>query len=918
MPPRMSYGAGAHHLMDEFVKALEMHANAENCRGRNGLDETVMFIPNDFLFTYWTEDIIRDLLLSLSGAATYDTSIILSEYIIVFSILTKMYKSDWISHFVEKQIKDSSLPLRPDSNMPKSWTDQRHMEDLWKDFINEQWMFCPYTFDRLSNAELSESYILPIQSKECLQDKAVDGDLAILYKVKLHPSCRGSLSEYVVFKEYQREDPIAAATYEKEISIYKTLKPGSSAFKHIIEYYGSFQILASGKRTIMLEYADGSDLSAWFKELKPPSEVEHLTAFWANFFDLLLGLEAIHNLVPPHSGRESWYLEGIHQDIRPHNILLVKKPSSSHPYDVTFKLVDFGTGYIKKQSLDQFRETHRDNFGNATYSSPESLNDRLQPESDVWALGALASETLVWSIQGWKGVENYCNLRAAKMVQGLPETHRGCFHNGIHRLPIIDDHHREVLKGRLAEDNISPLVSKMILEHMLVEHPSALEGRASPNPQFRRRARETHRLWKMKLQMIPLARPYSTDDVRGRLHHTVTEPVLATIVTADDFLQQSEFDPDESSAMSRYSSVTYRRPEGPINSFHESYDAHSVRRGPSQHYRPRNPILQNEDSFERLPMHLLSPKPDRSSLIRDLMNQMVQTAEGTNTQQDPPRFDNDTITINTIYDKFIARKDGKGRVGAAFSKFTGSSSDQKDPLKVHPDLGLAISKLKNSGSSGREQVFLIDDSKSMSRFQTSIAKTVRVLAYLIKKGDVDPDRSIELRFASQIGDKKQNAKSTPLEDAINDWPFEDSVCEMGTALEALLLDLLPKRYAADPKPVSVYVLTNALWSDKTPTSLCGVDEAIEKALRHLDNVNVELGKKWLGIQFIGFFNNKPSSENTIGRRRLEFLDDKLGELFEALDLKFTRKDIVDTRESDDDIRDILLGAVSDVWDKKKG
>jgi hypothetical protein len=179
--------------MDEFVNALIGHAETEKYYGMNGLDETVMFITNDFLFEYWTKQNVHELLVNLPGEATYDVSLILRDYVVVFSILTKMHKSDYISHFVEKQFKDSSLPLER-NNMPKSWKDQLYIRDLWNEFINEQWMFCPYNFDRLANAELSESLILPILSKDPLQGKAVEGDLAILYKVKIHPSFRGSLS----------------------------------------------------------------------------------------------------------------------------------------------------------------------------------------------------------------------------------------------------------------------------------------------------------------------------------------------------------------------------------------------------------------------------------------------------------------------------------------------------------------------------------------------------------------------------------------------------------------------------------------------------------------------------------------------------------------------------------------------------
>jgi hypothetical protein len=60
----------------------------------------------------------------------------------------------------------------------------------------------------------------------------------------------------------------------------------------------------------MLEYADGKDLLTWFKDIKPPSNAGHLVTFWINFFDLLLGLSAVHNLDPPNDDEEKWYPEG--------------------------------------------------------------------------------------------------------------------------------------------------------------------------------------------------------------------------------------------------------------------------------------------------------------------------------------------------------------------------------------------------------------------------------------------------------------------------------------------------------------------------------------------------------------------------------------------------------------------------------
>lgn len=182
-------------LMKQFDSDLELHTNTESCFGRKEDNELAKFIPRQFLTTYWGEDNLYDLLGSLPGPGfvPHEISQILGEYIVVFSILTKLHKPDQIRKFLDLQIKDSSLPLH-DLSMPKSWTNQLHNTVLWNSFISEQWLFCPFIFGKSFDAELPESCIFPIQTKDFLQDKPHDGDLAILYKVKIHPAYRSELS----------------------------------------------------------------------------------------------------------------------------------------------------------------------------------------------------------------------------------------------------------------------------------------------------------------------------------------------------------------------------------------------------------------------------------------------------------------------------------------------------------------------------------------------------------------------------------------------------------------------------------------------------------------------------------------------------------------------------------------------------
>ena len=60
--------------------------------------------------------------------------------------------------------------------------------------------------------------------------------------------------------------------------------------------------------------------------------------FWENLFQVFSGLERIHQLI---SYNEDEVIKGIHEDIRPENILLMKGSSGSR-YDFKAKICDFG------------------------------------------------------------------------------------------------------------------------------------------------------------------------------------------------------------------------------------------------------------------------------------------------------------------------------------------------------------------------------------------------------------------------------------------------------------------------------------------------------------------------------------------------------------------------------------------------
>ena len=226
------------------------------------------------------------------------------------------------------------------------------------------------------------------------------------------------------------------------------------------------------------------------------------------------------------------------------------------------------------------------------------------------------------------------------------------------------------------------------------------------------------------------------------------------------------------------------------------------------------------------------------------------------------------------------------------------------------------------------QVFLIDDSQSMLRHWVDVTQTVEAIGYVVK--DVDPD-GMELRFTSQPTEphKCKNSKEL-LEKLSLHKPRDGTECMMENSLSCLIDHLVPPSSSptkpksairtlglsflnrssnANKTGISVYVLTNAIWTASTHSGMavgegsgsgskvntCGVDKTIHTLVERL-----RAGKHSRGfatLQFIRFGHDK------LGKQRLRHLDNDIKEAKEW--------DIVDRRYYGRSVRPILIGALNE-------
>ena len=132
---------------------------------------------------------------------------------------------------------------------------------------------------------------------------------------------------------------------------------------HLQEVY----ISKKGKLCIVMEYADGGDLSTLIKSRKGQRLPEEQILSW--FVQICLALKHIHDR------------KILHRDLKSQNIFLTKE---GH-----IKIGDFGIAKVLSQTMENARTM----VGTPYYLSPELIDSKpYNFKSDIWSLGVLLYE----------------------------------------------------------------------------------------------------------------------------------------------------------------------------------------------------------------------------------------------------------------------------------------------------------------------------------------------------------------------------------------------------------------------------------------------------------------------------------------------------------------------------------------------
>ncbi|KAH7378713.1 kinase-like domain-containing protein [Pyrenochaeta sp. MPI-SDFR-AT-0127] len=448
--------------------------------GTDGKGHARNYVPSEALKRYWTSERLS---WALQCCTLPDSMVdhIFQRSLRVFSILMFIDQPQYLQLFCRRGINDDHLPIS--EQWPYGTDERDNLQLALRSVYKNQWTFCPLELGQniMYKRKLDTPQILPFAWARNLNT----GGIAKCYKVEIHHSHSAS-----ALQEPRQERVFVLKTFthatrqhfDAEVNTLAAMSRMRS--QHIVQCFGSY--IQGNNYNLILEYANRGSLEAYLHSSGPPCSALDLQRFWANAMSLLQGLRQIHNTVLFETKTDS--IVGIHMDLKPQNILVFGNSEQSS-YDLTFKITNFGTSSMNSWASDGHTSSVvRTN----AYAAPEYSSAPIDKDEgrlyDIWSLGCVYLEMIVWVVAGSDGLKDFRDRRAGELA--LRDEWEPAFHNGavpLNEVLLMYEHAKSRLKPY---DDWSGVVLDLVENHMLVCRKNGRLG-----------ARDIHRLWSKRVEV---------------------------------------------------------------------------------------------------------------------------------------------------------------------------------------------------------------------------------------------------------------------------------------------------------------------------------------------------------------------------------------------------------------------------------
>ncbi|GAP91823.1 putative protein kinase-like [Rosellinia necatrix] len=370
----------------------------------------------------------------------------------LFAILVMIGVPGRILSFIQENIWDSDLPLQQNPHTHRwepynSINDENSLgvlpskADIWSShegdcFVNfYQWWLISPEFDldgpELKHYHLHDQIPLPFV-KGSLGKEKIDGGFAQVRRVCIHPAHHNLKPPKRCLVSHEPSFSVSPATsctlVQPEEMYFAVKRLGSgektefdlevqalSRFRddgdpHLVKLLATYY---DGKHYhLIFHWANGNLKDLWRWNPNPPKSYD--TSLWILEQSLMMSnaLRKLHHGdFKTRAGQEleEQPLKGRQGDIKPENILWFPRDADSKG---NLAFADFGlTKYHNPETvLRQYKG--KELAATPTYRPPEyDLGAYISPSWDIWTLGCVYLEFLIWYLQGWEAVDEFSEWR---------------------------------------------------------------------------------------------------------------------------------------------------------------------------------------------------------------------------------------------------------------------------------------------------------------------------------------------------------------------------------------------------------------------------------------------------------------------------------------------------------------------------
>jgi hypothetical protein len=493
--------------------------------------------------------------------------------------------------------------------------------------------------------------------------------------------------------------------------------------------------------------------------------------------------------------------------------------------------------------------------------------------ADIFSLGGVTSEAIVWMAFGKDGIDQYFEFRKAAMSQ-IPafngSGYEGCFHDGLQCLTQVDQMHERVLKALPDFDKITPRVIELVQKRML----RGEVGNRWPADKLEKQfdldygAAEKEMVVPGHLHIVTdaktsnpasplLSSPLQLTSPSSVSGYGSTRPLSAeSIATMGSLVAASFLTTPSPSALTRggerplstESTATSYTLDGVHGHHGEAMcicNTEPTRPGPC-------PIIAS--SSRPVSQSSESPPQMQSLFPAALVAQQTEAGSGTLVQSP-------SVSGLRAHSSIRSSSSARSRPRLSLGELWSYREMGKRRIQSIPDsVKETIEDMKNC-IDGRDHLFIVDDSETMGVYKEQLIRAFSSFSYVAKEVDKDGLELILISKHRKVYSKRQTSK---LCNKIRRSEFNSRPDMMEDRFDGIVRDHIIPRLARSKKPLSVLIFTDGCWGDDA-TAAAGVQNPVKHLMQWL--VGEGIGRTRVMLSFIRF------GHDDLGIRHLNYLDD---------------------------------------------